>query len=71
MLRPTAATLLQTAAAAAIAWLIARDLLDHHNAFFRADRGRDRARRRARQADAEHAVEIVLGVGVGIAITTC
>ena len=67
VLRATPATLLQTAAAAAIAWLIARDVLDHHNAFFAPIAavivlGVAPGRRTRR------AVEIVLGVGVGIAV---
>lgn len=68
VLRATGATLLQTAAAAGIAWYLAHSLLHHRSAFFAPVAavivfGLAPGRRTRR------AVEIVLGVGVGIAVS--
>ena len=66
-LRATGATLVQTAAAAGLAWYVAHELLGHRNAFFAPIAavialGVAPGRRTTR------AIEIVLGVGVGIAV---
>jgi uncharacterized membrane protein YgaE (UPF0421/DUF939 family) len=67
VLRATGATILQAAAAAGLAWLLAHDVLGHRNAFF-APIAAVIALGLAPGKRTRRAIEIVLGVGVGIAI---
>ncbi len=66
-LRASGIALLQTAAAAGLAWYVAHDLLHHRNAFF-APIAAVIALGLAPGRRTRRAVELVLGVGVGIAV---
>jgi uncharacterized membrane protein YgaE (UPF0421/DUF939 family) len=67
-LRASGVTLLQTAAAAGIAWFVAHDVLHHRNGFFAPIAAVIALGLAAPGRRTTRAVELVLGVGVGIAI---
>src|SRR5581483_3229018 len=67
VLRAAAAPLLQTSAAAGIAWFVAHDLIGHRTPFF-APIAAVIALGVVPGNHTRRAIEIVLGVGVGIAV---